>query len=161
VTASPSPGATVTCSRRQRRSPTESYDPALKKWSLDTLPILPAQWKLELKSSAAKQFKAIRTLLQRASLVIIATDADREGETIGREVLDACHWRGPVQRLWLSALDPASIRKALSQLLPGEKTAPLYAAGVARSRADWLVGMNLTRAYTLLHRNGTRRPPQA
>lgn len=136
-------------------APPESYDPALKKWSLDTLPILPGQWKLELKSSAAKQFKAIKALVKRASTVVIATDADREGETIGREVLDACQWRGPVQRLWLSALDPASIRKALSQLLPGEKTAPLYAAGIARSRADWLVGMNLTRAYTLLHRNGS------
>lgn len=136
-------------------APPESYDPALKKWSLDTLPILPAQWKLELKSSAAKQFKAIKALVKRANTVVIATDADREGETIGREVLEACQWRGPVQRLWLSALDPASIRKGLSQLLPGEKTAPLYAAGVARSRADWLVGMNLTRAYTLLHRNGS------
>ncbi len=136
-------------------APPESYDPALKKWSLDTLPILPGEWKLELKPSAAKQFKAIRSLVKRAGIVIIATDADREGETIGREVLDACQWRGPLQRLWLSALDPASIRKALTQILPGEKTAPLYAAGVARSRADWLVGMNLTRAYTLLNRTGS------
>jgi len=136
-------------------APPESYDPALKKWSLHTLPILPSEWKLELKPSAAKQFKAIRSLVKRAGTVVIATDADREGETIGREVLDACHWRGPVQRLWLSALDPASIRKALAQILPGEKTAPLYAAGLARSRADWLVGMNLTRAYTLINRTGS------
>lgn len=136
-------------------APPESYDPALKKWSLHTLPILPSEWKLELKPSAAKQFKAIRSLVKRAGTVVIATDADREGETIGREVLDACHWRGPVQRLWLSALDPASIRKALAQILPGEKTAPLYAAGVARSRADWLVGMNLTRAYTLINRTAS------
>src|ERR1700757_591710 len=62
-------------------APPESYDAALKKWSLDTLPILPCEWKLELKPSAAKQFKAIRSLVKRASTVVIATDADREGET--------------------------------------------------------------------------------
>ena len=67
-------------------APPESYDPALKKWSLDTLPILPAQWKLELKSSAAKQFKAIKALVKRASTVVIATDADRKA---AREALDA------------------------------------------------------------------------
>ncbi|MFX8933905.1 toprim domain-containing protein, partial [Acinetobacter baumannii] len=90
-------------------------------------------------ASGAKQFKAIKQLLKQATEVVIATDADREGETIGREVLDACGWRGPVTRLWLSALDDASIRKALAQLLPGEKTAALYAAGQGRARADWLV----------------------
>lgn len=130
----------------------ESYDPQLKQWKLETLPIIPSDWKLELKASGAKQFKAIKQLLKQATEVVIATDADREGETIGREVLDACGWRGPVTRLWLSALDDASIRKALAQLLPGEKTAALYAAGQGRARADWLVGMNLTRVYTLLGR---------
>lgn len=129
----------------------EAYDPALKRWSLDTLPILPTAWKMEVRKEAAKQFRAIRELLKSASEVVLATDADREGETIGREVLEALHWRGPIRRLWLSALDGASIRKALAQLLPGEKTAPLYLAGLGRARADWLVGMNLTRAFTLLH----------
>lgn len=131
----------------------ESYDPALKQWRIETLPIIPSEWKLELKSNGAKQFKAIKQLLKKATEVVIATDADREGETIGREVLDACGWRGKVSRLWLSALDEASIRKALAQLLPGEKTAALYAAGQGRARADWLVGMNLTRVYTLLGRS--------
>jgi len=84
--------------------------------------------------------------------VVIATDADREGEVIAREVLARCNWRGPVSRLWLSALDEASIRKALNALRPGEATKPLYQAGLARARADWLVGMNLTRAYTLTDR---------
>lgn len=129
----------------------EAYDPAYKRWSLDTLPILPTAWKLEVRKDAARQFRAIRELLKTAREVVLATDADREGETIGREVLEALHWRGPVRRLWLSALDAASIRKALAQLLPGEKTAPLYLAGQGRARADWLVGMNLTRAFTLLH----------
>ncbi len=128
----------------------EAYDPAYKRWSLDTLPILPTEWKTEVRKDAAKQFRAIRALIKQAREVVVATDADREGETIGREVLDALNWRGPVLRLWLSALDPASIRKALGQLLPGEKTAPLYQAGLGRARADWLVGMNLTRAFTLL-----------
>ncbi|MGK3844975.1 toprim domain-containing protein, partial [Enterococcus faecium] len=82
-------------------------------WKLETLPIIPSDWKLELKASGAKQFKAIKQLLKQATEVVIATDADCEGETIGREVLDACGWRGPVTRLWLSALDDASIRKAL------------------------------------------------
>jgi len=135
-------------------SPPEAYDPAYKRWSLDTLPILPTQWKTEVRKDGAKQFRAIRRLLKQAREVVVATDADREGETIGREVLDALSWRGPVLRLWLSALDPASIRKALGQLLPGEKTAPLYLAGLGRARADWLVGMNLTRAFTLLGAQG-------
>lgn len=129
----------------------EAYDPAFKRWSLDTLPILPTTWKMEVRKEAAKQFRAIRELLKSAREVVLATDADREGETIGREVLEALHWRGPVRRLWLSALDAASIRKALAQLLPGAKTAPLYLAGLGRARADWLVGMNFTRAFTLLH----------
>lgn len=129
----------------------EAYDPAYKRWTLDALPILPTSWKVEVRKDAARQFRAIRELLKTAREVVLATDADREGETIGREVLEALHWRGPVRRLWLSALDAASIRKALAQLLPGEKTAPLYLAGLGRARADWLVGMNLTRAFTLLH----------
>jgi len=132
----------------------EAYDPAYKRWSLDTLPILPTEWKTEVRKDGAKQFRAIRSLLKQAREVVVATDADREGETIGREVLEALNWRGRVLRLWLSALDPASIRKALGQLLPGEKTAPLYLAGLGRARADWLVGINLTRAFTLLGAQG-------
>ena len=132
----------------------EAYDPAYKRWSLDTLPILPAEWKTDVRKDGAKQFRAIRALIKQAREVVVATDADREGETIGREVLDTLSWRGPVLRLWLSALDPASIRKALGNLLPGEKTAPLYLAGLGRARADWLVGMNLTRAFTVLGAQG-------
>ena len=132
----------------------EAYDPAYKRWTLDTLPIIPAEWKTEVRKDAAKQFRAIRTLIKQAGEVVVATDADREGETIGREVIEALNWRGRVLRLWLSALDPVSIRKALGALLPGEKTEPLYLAGLGRARADWLVGMNLTRAFTLLGAQG-------
>lgn len=81
--------------------------------------------------------------------MIIATDADREGEVIARELLDYCRWEGPVQRLWLSSLDELSIRAALQNLRPGAETLGMYHAGLGRARADWLTGMNLTRLYTL------------
>lgn len=134
--------------------PPEAYDPAYKRWGLTQLPIIPARWKLEVTKRGKAQFNAVKASLTQASEVVIATDADREGETIGREVLERCGWRGPIRRLWLSALDEASIRKALANLLPGEQTEPLYQAGLGRARADWLVGMNLSRLYTL---QGRRR----
>lgn len=130
-------------------APPQDYDPALKRWSVDTLPILPGQWKMNVRPKVKGHFSSIRSLLKQASEVVVATDADREGETIAREVLELCGYKGPIQRLWLAALDEASVRMALANLLPGEQTFPLYRAGVARARADWLVGMNLTRAYTL------------
>ena len=104
-----------------------------------------------------KQFKVIKDLLLKASEVVIATDADREGEVIARELLDFVGYHGPVQRLWLSALDEASVRKALANLKPGSETEPLYWAGLARSRADWLLGMNLTRLCSLLARDAGYR----
>ncbi|QTP58152.1 DNA topoisomerase III [Billgrantia antri] len=132
------------------QAPPEQYDPALKRWSMEALPILPSTWKMEIKKSGRKQFGVVKKLLGQATEVVVATDADREGETIARELLDYCGYRGRVTRLWLSALDDASIRKALAGIRPGEATYPLYLAGLGRSRADWLVGMNLTRAYTVL-----------
>jgi DNA topoisomerase-3 len=134
------------------QAPPEHYGEQYKRWSLESLPIVPATWQSSVKASARKQFAVIRRLLEQAREVVIATDADREGEMIAREVLEACAWRGPVQRLWLSALDEASVRKALSNLWPGAKTHPLHLAATSRARADWLVGMNLTRAYTVLGR---------
>jgi len=135
-------------------APPDAYDPALKTWSVDSLPILPGNhWRMEVKKSARKQFNVIKKLVKSADEVVIATDADREGELIAREVLSHLRWQGRVSRLWLSALDDASIRKAMNAILPGSKTEPLYYAGLARSRADWLVGMNLTRIYTLLGRS--------
>jgi DNA topoisomerase-3 len=134
--------------------PPEGYGEQYRRWSLDNLPILPEQWRLEVKKDARKQFKIVKALLADAQEVVIATDADREGETIAREVLQLCRWHGPLSRLWLSAMNEASIRKALAELRPGEQTQPLYWAGLGRARADWLVGMNLTRAYTVLGREG-------
>ena len=130
----------------------EAYGEQYKNWSLDQLPIIPRQWKVEIKPKTAGQFKVIKRLLSEASSVVIATDADREGEMIARELLELCHYRGPLQRLWLSALNETSIRKALAALKSGEETFPLYHAALARSRADWLIGMNLSRLFTLLGR---------
>lgn len=132
----------------------DGYSHAWKPWRLDTLPMVPEQWQLAVTKRGSKQFKVITQLLKNAHEVVLATDADREGETIGREVLERAGYRGKISRLWLSALDDASIRKALGSLLPGQKTEPLYQAGLGRSRADWLVGMNLSRAYTIMGRQG-------
>ena len=130
----------------------EDYESSLKAWTIDTLPIVPNVWQLKPREGAGRQIDAIRQLLGRATEIVIATDPDREGEVIGREVLDEMIWRGPVSRLLLSALDPASIRTALAQVRPGRETEALYYAGLGRSRADWIIGINLTRAWTLAGR---------
>ena len=128
----------------------EEYDPAFKKWVFETLPIIPRKWGLSPKKETKKQFNVVMKLIKQAKLVVIATDIDREGETIARELLDLAGFRGQIKRLWLSALDDTSIRKALGALKNNEETLPLYYAGLARSRADWLIGMNFSRLYTLL-----------
>jgi DNA topoisomerase-3 len=133
-------------------APPEAYGPEYKSWSLETLPIIPRRWQLEVKPSTVTQFKIVEKLIASAMEVVIATDADREGELIAREILDLCAYRGPVLRLWLSALNDISIRTALGALKPGRDTLPLYHAALGRSRADWIVGMNLTRLFTLLGR---------
>ncbi|MGP5328202.1 DNA topoisomerase III [Pseudomonas helleri] len=133
-------------------APPEAYGIQYKSWSLDHLPIIPTRWQVEVKPKTAAQFKVIKHLLSEASAVVIATDADREGEMIARELLEFCNYRGPVQRLWLSALNEVSIRKALSSLKSGKETFSLYHSALARSRADWLIGMNLSRLFTLLGR---------
>lgn len=132
-------------------APPEAYGD-YKRWSLDDLPIIPSRWQLVAKPKVAGQLKVIGQLLQACSEVVIATDADREGEMIAREILERCQFQGPILRLWLSALDEASIRRALDALRPGEQTLSLYHCALARSRADWLVGINLSRLFTLLGR---------
>lgn len=118
-------------------------------WRTDVLPIIPDRWQMTVKKDTADQFNVIKKLLKQAREVVIATDADREGEVIARELMEFCNYSGAVRRLWLSALDEGSIKKALNDMWSGDKTENLYQAGVGRSRADWLIGMNLTRLYTL------------
>lgn len=131
-------------------APPETYNPDYKKWSLSHLPIVPSQWRMEVKKSVDKQFKVVKKLLSQASELVIATDADREGEMIARELIDYCGYRGPIRRLWLSALNDTSIRQALNHLKAADETLPLYYSALTRSRADWLIGMNLSRLFTLL-----------
>lgn len=131
-------------------APPDNYDDRYKRWNLADLPIIPDKWKMLVKPKSASQFKAVKRLLGQASELVIATDADREGEMIARELVEHCRYRGPIQRLWLSALDDASIRKALARLLPGNETFTLYHSALGRSRADWLIGMNMSRLFTLL-----------
>jgi DNA topoisomerase-3 len=127
----------------------DDYDPALKSWTMESLPIIPTSWVLNVRKDAKKQVKIIFSLFKRVDEIVVSTDSDREGEAIAREVMDAGGWKGHVTRLWLSALNDKSIRKALDNLLPGEETVNLYKASSARSKADWLVGMTLSRLYTL------------
>lgn len=124
-----------------------------KPWSLAALPIIPDSWKVTVKKETEHQFRVIASLLKQVDEVVIATDADREGEVIARELLEHCRWDGPVSRLWLGALDELSIRAALAAIQPGSKTERLYHAGLGRARADWLIGMNLSRLYTLKARD--------
>ena len=133
-------------------APPDAYDERYKRWVLADLPIIPEKWKMRVKPKTASQFKAVKRLLGEASELVIATDADREGEMIARELVEHCRYRGPIQRLWLSALDDASIRKALGALKPGSETFNLYHSALGRSRADWLIGMNMSRLFTLLGR---------
>ena len=120
-----------------------------KRWRLEDLPIVPGEWIKVAKSSAKDQLTAIRTLVRDAHEIVNAGDPDREGQLLIDEILEAAHWRGPTKRIWLAALDPESIDRALATLRDNTEYAPLRAAAEARGRADWLVGMNLSRAYTL------------
>ncbi|WPN52074.1 DNA topoisomerase III [Pseudomonas sp. P9_2] len=133
-------------------APPDAYDAKYKRWVLADLPIVPEKWKMLVKPKTASQYKAVKRLLGETQELVIATDADREGEMIARELVEHCRYRGPIQRLWLSALDEASIRKALAALKPGAETFSLYHSALGRSRADWLIGMNMSRLFTLLGR---------
>jgi len=128
------------------------YDPALKRWSLAPLPFVPEEFKLKVINTklARKQFKIVKTLLRGADGIICATDAGREGELIFRYILQlsGCA-RKPFKRLWLSSLTSEAIRQAFDGLKAGSSFDSLFAAARARSEADWVVGLNATRSYTV------------
>ena len=125
------------------------YDDKYKFWKFDSLPILPTAWKLKVKSSSAKQFKVISGLIQKATTIVNAGDPDREGQLLIDEMLDYLGNTKPVERILLNALDEKSMRYALEHMHDNRKYQPLKDSALARSRADWLMGMNLSRAYTL------------
>ena len=130
------------------------YDPALKRWSLDTLPFVPEKFKLTLIQNRGvdEQFKVIETLCQQADEIICATDAGREGELIFRYILALCHCEDkPIRRLWLNSLTPEAIQEAFKDLKDGHDYDALYAAARCRSESDWIVGLNATRYYTVRH----------
>ncbi|MBT4838825.1 MAG: DNA topoisomerase 3 [Methylococcales bacterium] len=129
----------------------DDYNSQWKKWTLEQLPIFPTQWKYNIKANTRKQFTVVKKLINKAQCVYISSDGDREGETLAREILDKCHYKGETKRLWLTALDNRSIKKALSQIKPGQQTESLYWSGLGRMRADWLMGMNLTRLFSVSH----------
>lgn len=135
----------------------DEYDPSLKKWSLSTLPIVPAQFELKLIENAgsSKQFKIIKKLLLSAKDLICATDAGREGELIFRYILSlsGCEKKA-FQRLWLSSLTDEAIKKAFETLKPGSEYDCLYAAAKCRSESDWIVGLNATRNFTVRYGRG-------
>lgn len=130
----------------------EGYDEKFKKWDWATLPIIPPDWKLEPIKGKEKQINTIKKLLRQCDGVVNAGDPGREGQLIVDEILEYLGNKKPVQRLLLNSLDPPSIQKALGNLQPNSIFFPLYEAALGRQRADWVVGMNLTRSYTLLGR---------
>lgn len=131
----------------------EAYDPKLARWSLEALPIIPAQYKTDVTETGKAQFRVLQQLMQRSDVdeLIEATDAGREGELIFRLVYEKAGCRKPFKRLWISSLEESSIRAGLAQLQAGENYNDLYAAALCRQRADWLVGINFTRLYTKVY----------
>ena len=125
--------------------------PEWKRWRRDQLPMLPPEWPLVVLDRTRDQFEVIKALLAAddAESVVEATDAGREGELIFRYIYDRCGCKLPVRRLWISSLTAGAIKKGFSGLADGAQYDSLAAAARGRSQADWLVGMNLSRAYTL------------
>lgn len=131
------------------------YDPAYKRWALKDLPIVPKQWALVPKKETASQLRVIKSLLKNATTIVHAGDPDREGQLLVDEVLHylgvgkSCCQQVPVLRCFISDLNVTAIQRALGQLTSNADQVPLSTSALARARADWLYGLNLTRAYTL------------
>ncbi len=130
----------------------EEYDSSWKRWSLQTLPILPDRFQHKVTKSKWKQFKTVKELVHRkdVSEIIMAGDAEREGEAIIRIILTVAKCSKPMKRLWISSLTPKSVQNGFENLLEEQQTRNIYYEALSRSCADWLIGMNASRAYTLL-----------
>ena len=132
----------------------QEYKPEYSQWRREHLPIIPSEWKYKVKKDSAKQLAVIGSLLREADSVVNAGDPDREGQLLVDEVLEHFNYRGPVARIWLPSLDDKSVRIALNGIRDNTPYAPLRDAARARSLADWLVGINATRALTIKGREG-------
>lgn len=134
----------------------QDYKPEYAQWRREHLPIIPDQWKYKVRKDAAKQLAVIGSLLREAASVVNGGDPDREGQLLVDEVLEHFNYRGPVARIWLPSLDDKSVRIALDGIRDNAPYAPLRDAARARSLADWLVGINATRAMTIKGRENGR-----
>ncbi|MFQ3237219.1 MAG: DNA topoisomerase-3 [Paraglaciecola sp.] len=136
----------------------DKYDPAYGKWSLAHLPIVPKKWLLVPKKNTQKQLTVVKRLLKKASHIINAGDPDREGQLLVDEVITYCGVKKPLiasaGRLLINDLNINAVKKSLQNMRPNREFAGLSISALARSRADWLYGLNLTRAYTLLGQRG-------
>ncbi|WP_071396149.1 DNA topoisomerase III [Bacillus tuaregi] len=128
----------------------ESYDVKFKSWKLEDLPMLPERLKLTVIKQTGKQFNAVKSQLLRKDVneIIVATDAGREGELVARWIIDKVKVNKPIKRLWISSVTDKAIKDGFANLKPGKAYDNLYASAVARSEADWYIGLNATRALT-------------
>jgi len=134
-------------------APADAYDERYGKWRHEDLPILPQPWKYLVSERTKKQFAVLKRLMndQSVDTVICATDAGREGELIFRLVYEMCKCRKPVKRLWISSLEEQAIQDGFASLKDGSEYDRLYEAALCRAQADWLVGINATRLFSLLY----------
>ncbi|XCP86133.1 DNA topoisomerase III [Roseburia hominis] len=128
----------------------EDYDKKYKEWKMEHLPMLPKPFKLEVIKQTGKQFAAVKTQIHRNDVgeIIIATDAGREGELVARLILEKTNCKKPIKRLWISSVTDKAIREGFANLKSGHEYDALYDAAMCRAEADWLVGINATRALT-------------
>ncbi len=128
----------------------ESYDQKYKSWRMEDLPMLPSQLKLIVIKQSSRQFRCVKQQMQRKDIseIVIATDAGREGELVARWIIEKSGVRRPIKRLWISSVTDRAIKEGFNNLRDGKAYENLYASAVARAEADWLVGLNATRALT-------------
>jgi len=131
----------------------EDYNPKYREWRMEDLPMLPEKMTLKVMRRTSHQFKTISHLMKRNDVneLIIATDAGREGELVARWIMKLAGWKKPIRRLWISSQTDQSIREGFASLKPGRSFDNLYQAAVCRAEADWLIGLNVTRALTCKH----------
>ncbi|MEG0944045.1 MAG: DNA topoisomerase 3 [Angelakisella sp.] len=134
-------------------APADTYDEKYAKWTYDDLPILPNQWQYAVASGKEKQLKILRELMSRSDVdtVTAATDAGREGELIFRLVYNHCNCKKPIKRLWISSMEESAIAEGFQNLKNGAEYERLYQSALCRSQADWIVGINATRLFSVLY----------